>query len=92
MECPLPVPKLAGCLPGEQGQQVLAGVGALAVAAAFYGHGEQVAAGVPPADDGGVDIADQRRLSGDALFVTSNGTAQSVLVAVVGAFGAGEAG
>ena len=69
-----------------------AGVRALGVSVPVDGHGEGLAAGVLPTGDGGVDVGGELGQAGDVLLVAGDGVAQRVLVAQVGAFGAGEAG
>ena len=71
---------------------MLAGFGAFAVRPVADGHGEPVAVGVLAAGDGGVDVGRLPVQAGDVLLVAGYGVVQRVLVTVVGAFGALEAG
>jgi hypothetical protein len=78
---------------GEQQMgEVAAGVGAVGVLVAVDGHGELVAAGVGAAGDRGLDPGGELVQAGDVLFVAGDRVAEGGGVAVVGAFGSGQAG
>jgi hypothetical protein len=62
------------------------GVGAVGVAAAAYGHGEQVAAGVAHAREHVVDRGDLSVARASALLTRGDGEAERLVAALPGAF------
>jgi hypothetical protein len=77
---------------GEVAAKVFAGVGSFGVALAVDGHGEAVAAGVGGPLDHGGDAVGPRNQGGRPLMSGRPEGAEALLVVVMGAFEAGEAG
>ena len=67
-------------------------IGSPGVPDAVHGHGEGVAAGIGAAGDRGTDVVDQLGEDRDALVSLGHFVLERFLIAVVGSFGAFEAG